>query len=359
MTPEVLDAVRRFGHVASVYQTLTDTFTYWTDPATGTVVAYVPTRAAPLGPRVWVAAGEPVGPAATIAHAARAFEQDARDAGAHALWFGVESPQRLGGEGTVLVVGAQPTWRAGDWDDRLARKASLRAQVNRARNKGVEVEEVEASWAGTAPALRGVLDGWIARRGMPPLAFLADPHVLDHLVDRRVFVARRDGDLVAYLVLGPIPAIDGWHVEWIIQSATAPNGTPSLLIDAVCRAVSPDAPVTLGLVPLSSTAPLSGQAPPLAVRALLAWTRAHARRFYDFEGLERFKAKFLPDAWEPVYLVTPRPRVSLFTFYAVADAFAGRRSPARLVGRALANAVASEARTALRTGRRVLNSRGS
>lgn len=342
----LLDALRRHGRVASAYQTLTPQFKRWADPDSACVVAYADARSLPLGPRTWVAAGEPIGPLADVAGAADRFEAAAREAGAGAFWFGVESPARLGVARTALVIGAQPVWEARSWEERMAQKASLRAQVNRARNKGVAAEEVEREAAASDPALRRILDGWIARRGMPPLAFLADPYSLDHLADRRVFVASQDGQAIAYLILGPIPARDGWHVEWIIRAPDAPNGTSALLLDAAFHAVDPQSLVTLGLVPLSSQAPASPQAPPLAVRALLAWTRAHARRFYNFEGLERFKGKFLPDAWEPIYLVTPRRRVSLATFYAVADAFAGRRSPARLVGRALADAVASEARTA-------------
>ncbi len=342
----ILRAIRAYGRVASVYQTLTPPFSYWT--GAGCAVAYVVAKASPLGPTVWLSAGEPIGPLDAVAPAARAFEAAARASGAHALWFGVESKERLGGVGTALVIGAQPVWRAGDWDDRLARKASLRAQVNRARNKGVAVREVTPDEATASPALRQILADWVASRGMPPLAFLANPYVLDDLTDRRVFIASREGRSIAYLVLAPIPARGAWHVEWIIQPPGAPNGTPSLLIDAVCRAVDPTSEVTLGLVPLTAKAPLSTQEPPLPVRTLLAWTRAHARRFYNFEGLERFKAKFLPETWETVYLVTTRRYVSPFTFYAIADAFAGRRSPIRLVGRALADAVASETRTALR-----------
>ena len=257
----------------------------------------------------------------------------------------MEEPERLGAGRTTLVVGAQPVWRPGRWPEVLAEKASLRAQLRRASNKGVGVEEWSAERAAASAALRVTLDAWLARRGMPALSFLADPHTLDTLLDRRVFVALCAGAPVAYLVLAPVPARAAWHVEWIIRQPGAPNGTAALLLDAAMRAATGE--VTLGLVPLSSRAPLSDPAPPLAVRALLAWTRAHARRFYSFEGLERFKAKFLPDAWEPVSLVTPGP-VGLGTIYAVADAFAGRRSPARLVGRALADAVADEARMAAR-----------
>ena len=341
--PSAVRAVRLYGRVASAYQTLTPRFSHWREGEA--VVAYVRARRWPGSGPVWAAAGEPFAPEAEVADAARLFEAAARLSGADVFWFGVEEPERLGAGRTALVVGAQPVWRPGRWPDVLAEKASLRAQVNRAANKGVEVEEWAAERAAASTALRVILDAWLARRGMPALSFLADPHVLDSLLDRRVFVALQAGAPVAYLVLAPVPARAAWHVEWIIRQPQSPNGTAALLLDAAMRAATGE--VTLGLVPLSSRAPLSDPAPPLAVRALLAWTRAHARRFYSFEGLERFKAKFLPDAWEPVYLVTPGP-VGLGTFYAVADAFAGRRSPARLVGRALADAVADEARMAAR-----------
>ena len=342
-----VQTVRRYARVASAYQTLTPPFTHWVDPCSGCVVAYVTVRGSPWGGTVWMVAGEPIGPAPQIVRAARRFEAEARAHRSSVIWFGIEYPDLLESAGACLVIGAQPVWRAGEWDERLAQKASLRAQVHRAHNKGVSVEDASGRPLLEGPDLHRVLREWIARRGLPPLSFLADPHVLDHLIDRRVYVARYGGRVVAYLVLAPIPARGAWHVEWIIRAADAPNGTASLLIDAVCRSVSPDSLVTLGLVPLSSQAPLSPEPPPPAVRALLTWTRAHARRFYNFEGLERFKAKFLPDVWEPIYLATSRPRVSIATLYAVADAFAGPRSPARLVGRAVLDAAAAEGRDVL------------
>ena len=106
--------------------------------------------------------------------------------------------------------------------------------------------------------------------------------------------------------------------------------------------------VSLGLVPLSSFAPPSGQAPSAAVPASFAWSRAHARRFYHFSGLERFKAKYRPDRWEPLHLVVPGRRVGLRTLWAVADVFSGRRGPVRLTWEALASAASEEARTAAR-----------
>ena len=59
------------------------------------------------------------------------------------------------------------------------------------------------------------------------------------------------------------------------------------------------------------------------MRLLLAWIRAHGRRFYDFQGLEQFKSKFQPVAWDPIYAVAYGRRVKLRTFYAIAGAFGG------------------------------------
>lgn len=230
----------------------------------------------------------------------------------------------------------------------MASTASVRAQRNRARNKGLTVTEWTAADAARRPALHLVLADWLATRGLSPLGFLADPLVLDHLGDRRIWVATRDEQPIAYAALAPIPARNGWLVEWLVRGREAPNGTSTLLLDAAVRTVADEgaAHLTLGLVPLARHAPETpgGLAP--HVRVALRWARAHGRRFYDFEGLERFKAKFRPDRWDPVWLLTTERRVGLRTLYAVAGAFSRDIGPTRLAAHALGTALAAEARTA-------------
>ena len=312
----------------------------WAGPE-GTTVTYVDVRS---WGHVRVAAGAPSGPVGERPAAAETFEAEAHRAGARVLWFGVAEPDDVAPGRPSVVVGAEPVWSVARWPEILARKRSVRAQIRRAANKGVTVEPWTAAEAAASDVLRAVLADWLSRRGLPPLAFLADPFVLDAPGDRRFLIARRDGAVVGYLAVVPG---DEAFVEWIIQDRTAPNGTAALLLDAAVRQLPAGSTFTLGLVPLSSFAPLSAQAPPLLVRALLAWTRAHATRFYNFEGLERFKAKFVPDRWRPVSLVTDGRPLSLWTFHDVAAAFAAPRAPTRFVARALADALAEEARTAL------------
>jgi phosphatidylglycerol lysyltransferase len=158
-------------------------------------------------------------------------------------------------------------------------------------------------------------------------------------------------EVVAFLVASPVPARQGWLVEQIVRSPHAPNGTNELLVDTAFRdlAALGSRWVTLGLAPLSVRARFApGDMPRLArprplMRFVLGWVRAHARRFYDFDGLDAWKAKLQPHGWEPIWAITSEKRVTLRTLYAIAGAFSGT-SPVLFVARALARAVVQEAR---------------
>ncbi|MFL6258234.1 MAG: phosphatidylglycerol lysyltransferase domain-containing protein [Thermoanaerobaculia bacterium] len=191
------------------------------------------------------------------------------------------------------------------------------------------------------PGLQRCLSEWIERRGLPPMHFLVEWNLLPRLLDRRLYVAERGGETVGFLIASPIPLRKGWLIEQIVRGRTAPNGTTELLLDtAICALAEEGAEyVTLGLSPLSRAVP-QRPAPPWTVRPLLAWMRVHTRRFYNFEGLEAFKRKFLPEEWEPIYAVTDRPRVSCapYTPYAF-----GGASPILFIGRALLRSLKQEA----------------
>ena len=82
---------------------------------------------------------------------------------------------------------------------------------------------------------------------------------------------------------------------------------------------------------------------PLWLRVLLRLVRAHGRRFYNFEGLDRFKAKFQPERWEPVYAIVNERHFSSGALYAIAAAFSDR-SPLSTIARALWRAGQTELR---------------
>lgn len=338
--------VLRHGWNAMAYQILNPGIRRWFSADGDAVVGYVSAH------RFRVVAGAPICPEERLAEVASEFAADARRAGRWVCYFGAQDRLIRGlaerGPMSSLLLGAQPFWNPLHWPAVIAGKASLRAQLARARNKGVTVSPWRTADAESQPALQRCLREWLERRGLPPMHFLVEWNILPRLLDRRLFVAEQAGQILGFLIASPIPLRNGWLIEQIIRGRAAPNGTNELLLDTAIRAVGSEGAsyVTLGLSPLSR-AVSQEPPPPWRIRLLLAWVRVHGRRFYNFEGLEHFKSKFQPEGWEPIYAVTNRPRISLRTLYAIAGAFGGT-SPVLFIGRALLRALRQEARWALR-----------
>jgi hypothetical protein len=98
---------------------------------------------------------------------------------------------------------------------------------------------------------------------------------------------------------------------------------------------------TLGLSPLSTRAEVAPFHNPLWLRMLLTWLRKHGKRFYNFEGLDAFKAKLQPQRWEPVFAICDQSHVSFRSLYAIASAFSGN-APIRLLIGGLGKALEAE-----------------
>lgn len=345
----VRDLIVQYGWNATCYQLLNPGIDHWVSDDCQGVVGYVNARKSALGKsRIRIAAGSPVCSEVTVETYSNAFENEALAEGYSVCWFAADSRlQNLRSQNpaySTMALGAQPVWNPNDWQDIVASKASLRAQLNRAQNKGVCIQPLSAPEEHRL-ALRQCLSDWLSSRGLPPLHFLVEPQTLQLLNDRQVFGAFVGSTLVAFLVLSPVPARKGWLVEQIVRGRDAPNGTATQLVDAAMQAAvaSGSEYVTLGLSPLSMRGP-SSKPNPLWLRVALGWVRAHGKRFYNFEGLEAFKAKFEPSRWDPIVTITNEKHPSVGTLYAIADAFSGKITPERLVGRAVLHAIAEEIR---------------
>lgn len=274
-----------------------------------------------------VAAGEPVCRESAIRQTTEAFQQFLHQKGMHTVCWFCATPIfaesfRNDSRYASILIGAQPVWDPRQWASEIRKHSTLRKQLNRAINKGVSVSEWTTGEATNHPDLLRCLHEWLEARPFPPLHFLVEPQTLDRLFDRRVFVAQRDGEAIGFVVLSPIPRQNGWLVEQIIRGQGAPNGTAELMVDHAAQTLGSEncSYLTLGLAPLSKRAGIPS-ANPRWIRFLLGWVRLHGRRFYNFDGLDYFKAKFIPQYWEPVYAVVNRPRFTLGTFYAIATAF--------------------------------------
>jgi len=334
------------GWNATAYQILNPGLRLWFPRARDAVVGY-----ATWG-RVLVAAGAPICSRERLVEVTSEFERDAAEThGASACYFAAGSRLEallgsLPGYSRILL-GAQPVWHPGAWPGILEARPSLRAQLHRARNKSVRVREWPNAAATASPAIRRCLEEWLSGRPMPSMHFLVEPQTLDRLWDRRIFVAERQGEPVGFLVATPVPGRRGWLVEQIVRGRAAPNGTAELLVDTAFRAAAAEGLeyFTLGLSPLSRASdPSEGNAAPSPswwLDLLFNWLRLHGSRFYNFRGLETFKAKFEPESWEPIYAICNRPAFTPHMLLAIAAVFGGV-PPFLFVALALVKAVRQE-----------------
>ena len=92
-----------------------------------------------------------------------------------------------------LRLGAQPAWHPRQWPTIYSHHASLRAQLNRARNKAVMITEWPAEQAYGHAELHRCLGEWLSTRGSPPMHFLIEPQTLERLFDLLVAsLSRKD-----------------------------------------------------------------------------------------------------------------------------------------------------------------------
>jgi len=324
------EIVLMHGGSATSYQIINPQMKLWFSSTDDAVAGYIVRNS------VRAVAGLPVSDSQRMRDVVQEFELDAEAAGERVCYFGSElAHEDLPGKKrsySMIQLGAQPSWSPGHWDTMLSRRASVRAQLNRARNKGLSVVECFEGISRSKQETYRCLDEWIASRGLPPLGFLAESGMIRFLYDRRLFLALRENEVVAYLIAAPIPRRNGWLIEQNVRGEKAPNGTSELLIDAAVRAFSKEGCdyATLGLAPLSVRHTASGAVNPLWVRLLFSAIRACGDRFYNFRGIDTFKAKFAPQSWEPVFAISNEPVFSFSTLYALASAFS-HASPIRTV----------------------------
>ncbi len=340
------------GSNSTAYQILNPGIEHWFPTGIPAVVGY--TRRA----RVLLAAGAPVCAPELLPRVCAEFEAFARAQGCRVCYVCAQErlrdllPRRAH---AAIALGAQPVWDPRRWHAFVQSNASVRQQLNRSRNKSVEVESADPARSASSPELRSVLQEWLHARHLPPLHFLVEPDILRSLdADRVLLVARRHGAAVAFLIASPIAARNGYLVEMLARSRSAPNGTIELLIDFAMRRFAEEnrAYLTLGLVALARAAGHELRRNPFWLRGMMNFARAHANRFYNFRGLEHFRAKLSPTVWEPVYAISNEPRFSPQTLYAIGAAFSGI-SPWLAIGIGIAKAMRAEVDNLLKwTGQR-------
>ncbi len=257
--------------------------------------------------RVWLAAGDPLAPREDMAELARQFAAFAKKKGRVAAFVpaSTELAKLVSSrQFTPVKVGASPYFDLKTWNPRGDSAKKLRAGVNQARRAGVKVEVVstvdEKLRAETARLCLRWLD---TRRAGTTFGWLV---ALDPFL-------HSDHKKYGFLAASPIPARKAWYLEDVLRLPDAPQGTATLLVFEALMALKAEGVTlaTLGTAPLAAEGgeDIACGEHPMIERTFRAASRKLGA-FYNFEGLRRFKGKFVPSWWESEYILS-QPGVTI------------------------------------------------
>jgi lysylphosphatidylglycerol synthetase-like protein (DUF2156 family) len=263
--------------------------------------------------RVWLAAGDPLAPLEDMAELARQFAAFAKRKNRVVAFVPTSAAFArtvVPSDFTAVKVGASPYFDLQTWNPRGDSAKKLRAGVNQARRAGVTVEMIPE---GVDEMLKKetaqLCMHWLgARRSATTFGWLVALDPFLHSEYKKYFAARVNGKLVGFLAASPIPARRGWYLEDVLREPDAPQGTATLLVvEALAKLKAEGAALaTLGTSPLTTDGPVDVPTEHRMVSRALDVASRRLGGFYNFEGLRRFKGKFVPSWWESEYALGQR-----------------------------------------------------
>jgi len=184
-----------------------------------------------------------------------------------------------------------------------AARADLRQAHRRASRDGAQFEVVARADVGAIlPELRAVSDAWLAEKNTSEKRFSLGFFDERYLMNFDCGVARRGGAIVAFVNLWRGGATE-LSVDLMRYNGAAPKGVIDyLLIECMLWGRREGYRwFNLGMAPLSG---LEEHALAPTWHKLGRMVQRYGEMFYHFEGLRKYKEKFLP-VWRPRYLAAP------------------------------------------------------
>ncbi|MGP9823526.1 bifunctional lysylphosphatidylglycerol flippase/synthetase MprF [Ectopseudomonas khazarica] len=179
---------------------------------------------------------------------------------------------------------------------------ALRYTWNRGQRDGLSLE-LHAPGAAPLDALQGISAAWLAGKQVREKGFSLGRFSPEYLAHFRVAVVRFEGRAVAFANLLECQTRAVASLDLMRVLPDAPKSTMEFLMLGLIQQFQGEgyARFSLGMVPLAGLQTRKGAPLPLRLGALV-FDRGES--FYNFQGLRRFKDKFLP-RWEPRYLAVP------------------------------------------------------
>ncbi|MFK4076323.1 bifunctional lysylphosphatidylglycerol flippase/synthetase MprF [Ectopseudomonas khazarica] len=179
---------------------------------------------------------------------------------------------------------------------------ALRYTWNRGQRDGLSLA-LHAPGAAPLDALQGISAAWLAGKQVREKGFSLGRFSPEYLAHFRVAVVRFEGRAVAFANLLECQTRAVASLDLMRVLPDAPKSTMEFLMLGLIQQFQSEgyARFSLGMVPLAGLQTRKGAPLPLRLGALV-FDRGES--FYNFQGLRRFKDKFLPQ-WEPRYLAVP------------------------------------------------------
>lgn len=254
--------------------------------------------------RSQIALFDPVGPKEAWHELVVAFVRHARQNGLRPVFYQVSpqflplaveaglSPLKLGEQAIVDLQSF--SLAGGDW-------LKLRRSINRAERDGLEFSYIEpADLPAILQDLKAVSDSWLSGHQAAEKGFSLGTFCEAYLAQQSLAVIRDHGRIVAFASIMTTADQQDAFIDLMRHIPGTHRGMMDLLFARLMESLKAKGFETLnmGMAPLAGL-PTHAAAP--------VWNHIgrhvfeHGERYYNFKGLQAFKAKFDP-RWEPRYL---------------------------------------------------------
>ncbi|MEO7430858.1 MAG: bifunctional lysylphosphatidylglycerol flippase/synthetase MprF [Dokdonella sp.] len=256
-----------------------------------------------------VALGSPSGPEDTIKRAILEFRRFADAQDRVPVFYEVLEPDLslyhdLGFD--LFKLGELATVRLSEFTLAGKRWEDLRQAVNRSTKENLSFALLEPPFDTVLLSeLERVSDAWLADKDAHEKSFSLGHFDAEYFAWSPLALVRRSGELIAFAnVLPPYGPNGTASVDLMRHVDDAPRGTMDFLFARVMQWAKDEGHETfsLGMAPLSAV----GDNPYARVNErLAALAFQYGGRFYNYQGLRRYKQKFGPE-WVGSYLAYPR-----------------------------------------------------
>jgi phosphatidylglycerol lysyltransferase len=255
----------------------------------------------------WVSMGDPVGPSSLYESLVWTFVENCDGMAVQPVFYQITPdnlPLYIDLGLTLSKLGEEARVPLDTFSLEGAARADLRHPHRRAQRDGAEFEIVPRANVGSImPELRAVSTAWLSAKRTAEKRFSLGYFDEAYLSHFDIAVVRKAGAIVAFANIWRAGADSVLSADLMRYNEAAPKGVIDfMLVECMLWGKARHFQwFSLGMAPLSG---LEEHALAPAWHKLGRMVQRYGEQFYPFEGLRKYKEKFLP-VWRPRYLAAP------------------------------------------------------